>query len=49
MSPALLSQLSLDEVRALVRFVDVLAERSYDLASHCLSATPTSLSPLPHY
>ena len=46
MSPALLSQLSLDEVRALVRFVGVLAERSYDLATHCLSATPTSLSPL---
>jgi hypothetical protein len=27
--------------------VDVLAERSYDLATHCLSTTPTSLSPLP--
>jgi len=47
MSPALFSQLSLDEARALVRFVDVLAERSYDLATHCLSTTPTSLSPLP--
>jgi nitric oxide reductase NorD protein len=47
MSPALLSQLSLDEARALVRFVDVLAERSYDLATHCLSTTPTSILPLP--
>jgi hypothetical protein len=47
MSPALFSELSLDEARALVRFVDVLAERSHELAAHCLSTTPTSLSPLP--
>ncbi len=47
MSPILLSQLSLEESKALVRFVDVLAERSYDLATHCLSVAPHGIAPLP--
>ncbi len=47
MSPILFSQLSLEESKALVRFVDVLAERSYDLATHCLSVAPQTVSPLP--
>jgi len=47
MSPILFGQLSLEEGRALVRFVDVLAERSYDLATHCLSVAPQTISPLP--
>jgi len=47
MSPILFSQLSLEEGKALVRFVDVLAERSYDLATHCLSVAPQTVSPLP--
>ena len=47
MSPILFSQLSLEEGKALVRFVDVLAERSYDLATHCLSVAPETVSPLP--
>ena len=47
MSPILFSQLSLEEGKALVRFVDVLAERSYDLATHCLSVAPQTISPLP--
>ena len=47
MSATLFSQLSLDEARAMVRFVDTLAERSYDLATHCLSVAPAALSPLP--
>ena len=48
LSPILFGQLSLEESKALVRFVDVLAERSYDLATHCLSVAPQMLSPLPH-
>jgi nitric oxide reductase NorD protein len=47
MSPILFAQLSLEEGKALVRFVDVLAERSYDLATHCLSVAPQTLAPLP--
>ncbi len=47
MGGALFSQLSLEEARAMVRFVDALAERSYDLATHCLSVAPVALSPLP--
>jgi len=46
-SPILFGQLSLEESKALARFVDVLAERSYDLATHCLSVAPQALAPLP--
>ena len=45
-SPALFASMSLDEARVLVRFVDALCDRSYDLASHCLSIAPTVLEPL---
>src|SRR5439155_14402856 len=45
-SPALFSQLSVEEARVLVRFVDALCDRSYDLASHCLSIAPHVLKPL---
>ncbi len=45
-SPALFAQLSLDEARVLVRFVDSLCDRSYDLAAHCLSVAPHVLTPL---
>ena len=45
-SPALFGQLTLEEVRILVRFVDVLCDRSYDLAARCLSIAPHVLTPL---
>jgi len=45
-SPALFAQMSVDEARTLVRFVDALCDRSYDLASHCLSIAPRVLQPL---
>ncbi len=45
-SPALFADLSVDEARTLVRFVDALCDRSYDLASHCLSIAPHVLEPL---
>jgi nitric oxide reductase NorD protein len=45
-SPALFGHLSLDEARILVRFVDSLCDRSYDLAAHCLSVAPHALAPL---
>jgi hypothetical protein len=45
-SPHLFSRLSVDEVTVLVRFVDALCDRSYDLASHCLTIAPSSLEPL---
>jgi nitric oxide reductase NorD protein len=45
-SPHLFAQLSVEEARVLVRFVDALCDRSYDLASHCLSIAPASLQPL---
>ena len=38
--------MTLEEARVLVRFVDALCDRSYDLASHCLSIAPSSLEPL---
>ena len=45
-SPQLFAQLSVEEARILVRFVDALCDRSYDLASHCLSIAPDALDPL---
>ncbi len=45
-SPALFAQLTLPEARVLVRFVDSLCDRSYDLAAHCLSIAPHVLTPL---
>ena len=45
-SPQLFEQLAVDEARVLVRFVDALCDRSYDLASHCLSIAPHVLEPL---
>jgi len=47
-SPQLFSEMHIDEVRILVRFVDALCDRSYDLASHCLSIAPHVLKPLGH-
>src|SRR5437867_321270 len=38
--------MTLEEGRVLVRFVDALCDRSYDLASHCLSIAPHVLEPL---
>jgi nitric oxide reductase NorD protein len=45
-SPQLFAGMSLEEGRILVRFVDTLCDRSYDLASHCLSIGPGALDPL---
>ncbi len=45
-SPQLFSKLSVEEARILVRFVDALCDRSYDLASHCLSIAAGALEPL---
>ena len=45
-SPALFAQLTVEEARILVHFVDSLCDRSYDLAAHCLSIAPHVLSPL---
>mgnify|MGYP005839322703 FL=1 len=45
-SPALFAALTLTEARVLVRFVDALCDRSYDLASHCLGIAPHTLAPL---
>src|SRR5574341_559020 len=45
-SPALFGQMRLEEARVLVRFVDSLCDRSYDLASHCLGIAPHVLEPL---
>src|SRR5438093_1021399 len=45
-SPTFFSRMTLDEGRVLVRFVDALCDRSYDLASHCLSIAPHVLEPL---
>lgn len=45
-SPALFEQFTLEEARILVRFVDSLCDRSYDLAAHCLSIAPHVLVPL---
>ena len=45
-SPALFGQLTLEEARILIRFVDSLCDRSYDLAAHCLSVAPHVLTPL---
>jgi hypothetical protein len=45
-SPLLFSQLSLEEAKGLVRFVDALCDRSYDLAAHCLGIAPNVLTPL---
>ncbi|MEX2390950.1 MAG: hypothetical protein WD904_05075, partial [Dehalococcoidia bacterium] len=45
-SPHLFDKLTIDEARVLVRFVDALCDRSYDLASHCLTIAPQALDPL---
>jgi len=45
-SPQLFEEMSVEEGRVLVRFVDALCDRSYDLASHCLSIAPHVLKPL---
>ncbi|MEE8346557.1 MAG: hypothetical protein V3S20_04325 [Dehalococcoidia bacterium] len=45
-SPALFGQLTVEEARILVHFVDSLCDRSYDLAAHCLSIAPHVLTPL---
>jgi hypothetical protein len=45
-SPAFFAKMSLEEARVLVRFVDALCDRSYDLASHCLGVAPHVLEPL---
>jgi hypothetical protein len=45
-SPTFFSRMTLEEARVLVRFVDALCDRSYDLASHCLSIAPHVLEPL---
>jgi len=45
-SPAFFQPMTLEEARVLVRFVDALCDRSYDLASHCLSIAPHVLEPL---
>ena len=45
-SPILFSHFTLEEARILVRFVDALCDRSYDLAAHCLSIAPQALTPL---
>ncbi len=45
-SPALFARLSAGEARVLVRFVDALCDRSYDLASHCLTIAGQALEPL---
>jgi len=47
-SPQLFAEMNVDEVRVLVRFVDALCDRSYDLASHCLGIAPHVLKPLGH-
>ena len=45
-SPALFERFTPEEARILVRFVDSLCDRSYDLAAHCLSIAPHVLGPL---
>ena len=45
-SPALFAKLSAKEAHILVRFVDALCDRSYDLASHCLTIAAQALEPL---
>src|SRR6266542_2771923 len=45
-SPTFFPRMTLEEGRVLVRFVDALCDRSYDLASHCLSIAPHVLEPL---
>ena len=45
-SPELFGQLNVEQAKLLVRFVDALCDRSYDLAAHCLSVAPHVLTPL---
>ena len=45
-SPALFARLTAEEAHILVRFVDALCDRSYDLASHCLTIAAQALEPL---
>ncbi len=44
--PRLLCDLSAEEADMLVRFIDILGERSYDLANHCLNLMPQVVSSL---
>lgn len=45
-SPQLLGQISLGELRALVRFIDALSAKSYELAAACLAVAPRVLGSL---
>ncbi|MGE3601263.1 MAG: hypothetical protein AB7N70_37615, partial [Dehalococcoidia bacterium] len=45
-TPGLLEQVSIAETRALVRFVDTLAAKSYELAAACLGVAPRVLGSL---
>ena len=45
-TPGLLAQITLSETRALVRFIDTLAAKSYELAAACLGVAPRVLGTL---
>lgn len=45
-SPVLFTHLPLEEVGVLVRFLDILCDRSFDLATHCLGVAPHVLQAL---
>jgi nitric oxide reductase NorD protein len=45
-SPQILGQISLSEMRAVVRFIDALAAKSYELAAACLAVAPRVLGAL---
>lgn len=45
-SPVLLSRLTLQEAGVMVSFLDILCDRSYDLAAHCLGVAPHVLQAL---
>lgn len=47
-SPELLRHISTAEVRAMMRFIDTLATRSYELASACLLKSPDVLGAMDH-
>ncbi len=46
-SPALFAQISIEDARLLVRLLNSVCDRSYDLAAHCLNIAPHSLGPFP--
>ena len=45
-SPALFTDMAMEEVASLVQLVNALSERSYDLASRCLDGPQEALAPL---